>query len=79
MCELLDDRLCILRLIPRFDVEKRVEDRLSRTEPFGIIAAEGVHNNCEQGEEVLRIIFIDLLINHLIKSRLLMDDDLLIG
>ena len=58
MRELLNYRLGILRLIPRFDVEKRVQDGLSCTEPFGVISAEGVHNHCKQGEEVLFVIFI---------------------
>ena len=80
MGELLNDGLGILGLVPRFDVEKRVQDRLCRTEPLGVIRAEGVHNHCQQGEEVLFVIFIHGLINLLlIKGRLLMNDDLLIG
>jgi hypothetical protein len=58
MRKLLNDRLGILGLIPRFDVEKRVQDGLCRTEPFGVISAEGVHNHSQQGEKVLFVIFI---------------------
>lgn len=58
MGELLNDRLGILGLIPRFDVEQCIQDGLCRTEPFGVICAEGVHNHCQQGEEVLFVIFI---------------------